>query len=472
MYKNLIPIALVAFAAVGCSNVDEPKVMVGNLTQSCNEEVMTNEVSFSSVESLASSMVVESRSEGAVSKLSCFINTNKDTVFYVIDRPGGGWTLYATDKRISPIVASSENGTFKEALNNSNFKYWVDYMGQKMQVVKKLPDSQLNLASEDIQANRIYWETIENPMRSPQLRDSVTLSWIITWEVLQQFGHFELASSSGEEVVVDQIPRLTKTNWYQDFLTNEACPYRVTLDGRCHAGCVAIAGAQMLYFLHNKFGVPTHAPSQAYCNSKYNEKPYDWAQTEYTEEIWDQIRPNGKNAAPLVADIGRRINMAYGEQASYANTADLPAKVFAPYGISCARKDYNETDLCQSLMSGMPVIISAGDMNNMLSRHAFICDRYQRTKRVYTRVYRWVYDSYPVNGDGTSVIVPDIPDKIEVTETLPQVSAIGFNWGEGPVYNSESEWFALSGPWTNENLSITADYRHNAYMIVDFKVAQ
>ena len=49
---------------------------------------------------------------------------------------------------------------------------------------------------------------------------------------------------------------LIKTNWGQKDPWNSSVPFVDGSTAKCVAGCVAISGAQMMYFLHNKLGVP------------------------------------------------------------------------------------------------------------------------------------------------------------------------------------------------------------------------
>lgn len=455
------------FLLSACSHEDEPEMRSdGAASQRTVSEVSSDKVSLSTVQALIASGGVKSRSGKISADISCIKNGAKDTLFYVVDKPGGGWIIYATDKRVSPVVASSDNGTFKEASSNANFLGWLDYMGKCMSQAKRQADASLRISAADIEANRNFWLSVEDPISYMCKVGAITLPPTLPKDSLKYYGHYELVSTATKVEVVDEIQRLTTTDWNQTSWTNAACPYKSNGETRCPAGCVAIAAGQMMYFLHSKYNVPAKIPSQAYCNSKYNEKPYDWAQYNYTSEVWNTIDEYGLNSAPLIADIGRRVNTQYGEEASGAYTGDLKAMVFAPYGISCNFMSFNTSNLSQNLLNKMPVIVAMGDINDHSSRHTFICDRYRRSKTVTTRIYEWVYDRYPENDDGTLILVPTVEDKVEVVQTMPYVSAVGFNWGWGPLFNNPSEWFSISGPWSAGG----SDYGYDGYMVTDFAV--
>lgn len=327
-----------------------------------------------------------------------------------------------------------------------------------------MADAGLKISAKDIEANKDFWLSIEDP--DAFIRKSGVLKTAI---LPSRYGHYEFFSQTSETSVYDEIPRLTTTDWSQSQYTNLACPWNDDKSKRCPAGCVAIASGQMLYFLHYKYGVPAEAPTTAYCNSKYNEKPYDWAQTNYTTYVWDGMDRFGVYSHALIADIGRRLKMNYSPNGSAASDGDLKNTIFYSYGIDCTKADYSESDLERNLRNSMPVILSASDMNNHKNAHTFICDRYRRTQTTITTTYVWVYDEYPTNPDGTLIPVPMLPDKVETSHTMPAISSIGFNWGNGFEVNNSQEWFSVSGPWDMPLTTPTPDYRLNVIMYMDFK---
>lgn len=135
--------------------------------------------------------------------------------------------------------------------------------------------------------------------------------------------------------------------------------------------------------------------------------------------------------------------MDYGDNGSGAQTSDLVKKVFEPYGISCSYAAYNIDTLKKNLINGMPVLLrAASNIGTNKVGHAFITDRYKRTRIVTENYYEWVYDTYPPHTP-----LPWVPEKIEYTYSSPTISMIGMSWGWGPYYNDENEWFSLTGDW-------------------------
>lgn len=117
----------------------------------------------------------------------------------------------------------------------------------------------------------------------------------------------------------------------------------------------------------------------------------------------------------------------------------------------------------------MPVILSARSIatrSNGTGKvgHAFIADRYKRTRIVTKNYYEWVYDSYPQGKP-----IPMIPDKVVSSYSSPTISMIGFNWGWGSYCNVPDEWFSLTGDWISSRVS-SYNWNINRNMIYDFKV--
>lgn len=380
-----------------------------------------------------------------------------DTVLYISIRPSGGWTIYSSDTRVPAIVAQSDRGSFEELMQIDGARLWIQSLAEDMAVIKNLPDEELNFSKEEIANNTAFWKSISSPDEyikenllptTKALKDSITLV----------SGHYEYSYSTSYTEDYDSISSMITTYWHQLYPYNQYCPLKSDNSEKAPAGCVAIAGAQMLYFLHKHYGVPTTAPSKAYCDGNINS--YTWAQTNYTTDIWEYM-DYGLYAAPLIADVGRRVSMKYGDRGSSAHTEDLVNKVFAPYGISCIYTTYNTELLKSSLINGMPVLLRASaKTEDGTTGHAFIADKYKRTQTVTINYYEWINDS-ETNDKPSSLV----PEKIEYKYSSPTINMIGMNWGWGYYQGNDNEWFSLTGDWIctimpSYNWTI---YRHMIY---------
>lgn len=404
--------------------------------------------------------------------ITCYKDEANDTLFYIVDHQDRGWTIYASDKRVPAIIAQSNKGIFKEALENENLSAWISIMAKDMKQIKKSKDKELNFTFEEISNNIKFWKSISTPdefmkeeisNKTRKLHESAT------------GGHYELTSSNTYIEELASTPTIIETLWHQNHPYNSYCPYKTDFSGdKAPAGCVAIAAAQVLYHLHYKLGTPEKAPSWAYCNG--NIDSYQMEQNNFSAEIWDRMSYNMTDSAasPLIAHIGKLLNMKYGNVNSIADPSLLKYNVFSRYGISCKyTNEYDTSILCQNLKNGIPVIINAQN-NNTSTRngtnsitdkeecgHSFIANRFKQERQVTVNVYEWVVDIKTKNP-----YVPDTPFKTEYKYTY-QNTMIGFNWGYGPIYSDQIDWFTLTGDWirTGSNKNWTRDIE----MIYDFK---
>ena len=400
------------------------------------------------------------------------VDDENDTLFFVVNYPEGGWTMYASDKRVPAVVAASDSGHFN--LNNmtSTMGDWLELIAEDMKEVKHSTDERLALSATDIETNRAYWDAVcdvnsflgrfnDSIDIRPGINDSLNIE-PFPGEICNETGHYVLYNTESYTDVYDSVKHLTCTKWSQGSPYNMYCPYRTDGTERVPAGCVAIAGAQMLYYLHDAIGVPQHIPDTAYCYGDINN--YAWGQADRGRDIWSKM-PHHANkgywgtdfcgnyveeasfAAPLIANVAFLVGMDFGNNASGAKTEDLVNKVFNYYGVACQYRDFDINVVKNSLVTdGMPVIACAyATKKKRLFKtqykdgHAFIVDGFKRecVKTVYK--YRWE------NYDGKPNIT--VPDSIGITLTSPELTSICMNWGWGNYYYENATWCTPTGTW-------------------------
>ena len=425
-----------------------------------------NVVSLHSIESLIVETGVRTRgSEDRILDVECLTNSESDTILYIYKKPNGGWIMFSSDTRVPPIVAESDKGSFEDLIKIDGAKLWIEAMKEEMTLIKKSSNLELNFSEDEITNNIKFWNAINSPdnfVNEIIKSDSIST---LALEKPDWPGHYELTGTVITSETIEQVDRLTTTDWHQHFPYNAYCTLRTDYpDLNAYAGCVAIAGAQMLYFLNQKTGIPKEAPSEAYCNGNINN--YTWGQTNYSSSIWSLMNINGIYAAPLIADVGRRVNMKYENTQSGALTRDLVDKVFKPYGIQCEYISYNTEILQTSLLENMPLILRAEDSAGT-GGHSFIVDGYKKSRNVIKSTYEWVFDSQPPEDQ----IVQQQPPKVEYTYSAPYVSAIGMNWGWGESNNlpQSNTWYTLTGDWILKDVQNTYNYTIERHMIYGFK---
>jgi len=456
-----------------------------------SQQTSSTRVTFDDIRMLISAGKTETRAT-VTDSYEFIIDEDNDTLFYVVNHAEGGWTMYASDKRVPAIVAEDTKGKFSKDEAALIMGDWLETMADDMKAVRHATDDNLGLTKDEIEANMSSWEAVCDPNSFIMKQKSKTRAYV---PFPTDFpGQYKLYKTESEAITYDSVPHLTSTAWSQGSPYNMYCPNKTEVgdDGetKAPAGCVAIAGAQMLYFLHYKIGIPEFIPDTAYCYG--NIKSYTWGQMDRERNIWSLIHHSGNSGyrtydfwgnnvqeaslvAPLIANVAFLVDMDFGNAASGAQTEDLVNKVFGFYGISCQYTTFNENTLRTSLLSGMPVIARAyATKKKKLFKtvykdgHAFIIDGYKRTQVKTTYHYKWVYDG--IGEDGLLPPAPDKPDSVSVSISSPYISYVRMNWGWGWGYYDgfyNNAWCTPTGAWkANEN---TPNYQYKRYMISGFK---
>ena len=381
-------------------------------------------------------------------------DTENNPLLYIINYENG-WDLLAADKRATIPLGSSPEGSLCLDDNESPIVSWVMSLAEDVKHAQLLTTP----ATENAAYNINSWLAITaDPVlfRKEQTR----------WEIPDTFpytGHYEMTEVHQYDFVYDSVPHLTTTHWSQRFNNCNAYVPRRTDDTTSHApaGCVAVAGAQMLYYLHDKIGAPETAPTAAYCNSFVNDPVLLMAQYNYSDTAWSQMTAaGGPVAGMLIAAVAQKSKTTFTNSGSSSSLLKLKNFCYPDFGVSSTYSTYNESMLKNSLLNEMPVLIGSPGSTDTTG-HAFIIDGYQRycTHTVY--VYTWVWDNYDPNEP-----YPKVPVQTIEFNSPAAISRVYMNWGWNGWYNESS--FALSGDWIVDG----DNYANNRKMMYNFCVAE
>lgn len=378
-----------------------------------------------------------------------------DTLFFAVDF-NPGWKLISSDRRTPVILAESDSGSFRESMTADGPAEWLEFMAEDLRRVKRNPEWTYPEVDCEGASFQDIWEAV-SPYR--------TKSFDGRYELYETY-YYPVAPT-----IVDHLTYPVRWNQWSNY--NKYCPYKSDGSGeRVPAGCVAVAGAQMLYYLHTKIGRPASSPSSGYCIGQVGN--YSQHFSNFTQAAIDSALYNNDYAALLIGFVGMSVGMNYGNSESGATTSDL-VDVFESFGIECEYSSYNESRLRSSLLDSIPVIVRAdGKKTTFLGipsysyGHSFIIDGFRSERKKIVNKYVWC--NYVENPDSLDTYMP-VPDfsnyYYDTTYTSPTIYQIKMNWGfiSSASYNT---WYTPTGNWHTTETDPECDFDYRRKMIYNF----
>lgn len=430
-----------------------------------SNQITSNNVTMTDIMNVIERSNHQSKSTADQVEVTPYLSAENDTLMYIVNyRNGQGWKIFSSDKRTPAILAEGEEGYFSLEEGSPSHAFWMSCMADDIARVRKSTDDELTFSDEEICFNKAYW-TGEYP------RNFLDPGPIIP------IGHWEEIIYS-ETVEYDHVDHMVP-EWDQGYPYNACCPYYVNHSGRAYAGCVPIAGSQMLYYLHNKIGAPVNMYSEGYCLGDVDNYEKHFFNANST--VWSSMHTNYQEpplTAPLeaimISYVGDVVGVHYCEIGqklfSWAIPNHLKTNLFDNLGINCSHGDYDENIVKSSLLNQMPVVVSASDQLVPLDGqiHCFVIDGYRRTCTRYTHYHYYVVDVEPTG----PYMVPE--EYNTYTYSNIALTSIKINWGWASQWtvHVNDGWYTLTGGWsviTNEG---QCSYDHYRKMIYGFSIAE
>lgn len=423
------------------------------------------QVSWNQINDYAHRCSPKTRSDGDSDYSICaIVGESADTLLYIINYGNGaGWKILSADNRTPAVIAESESGSFSLGTDNKSVGFWLDCIVHDMSIIRQSDNESLNFTKDEIAANKSFWG-IEGQRSQPLVPDP---------------GGYWAESITSEEIIVEEVNHMTP-HWDQMEPYNRYSPLKSNSQiDRAPAGCVAVAGAEVLYYLHNHLGVPTTMVSEGFCYGDINN--YSREFTSLNTSIWEAMDTNYVSnltspyaEALMIGYVGSLSLMSYHNNYSWTYPARLRTNVFEPMGISCSHGNYNAVTVKNNLDNGLPIIVTASDLLIPLDFeiHCFVIDGYKKT---YTK-YR--HHHYFVPDDPDMVFPPGVNESYDTyTFSSTDITAIKINWGWWsqwrPVDPLNDGWYSLTDDWyTINSQGHEATYNHNRQMIYGFSVSE
>lgn len=314
------------------------------------------------------------------------ITYQNDTVMYLL-KYSNGWEMMPGDKRFPLRVAYNEKGTLNYANMHDAQRAWFESMAEEIHVMKKHGKGIENEYCK-------VWNAFskKNKKKNPSSRS--------------ENGEWMLHNTRETVNANETISHLISTHWdqwsyrgllgYDDY--NMYCPLNSDRDGHRPAGCIAVAGAQVLYHFHKIWGVPMFAATTASYNARTNKYTFDgWGTS-----TWTGINNNEMaSIALLLGHVGVLCNMDYQDDGSGSNINKL-SNALSEYGIGCSiMNSWNSDTIRNNISLNKPIIgqLSGPAENGEEIYHALIIDGYRYISTTYTDVYIYIDNPNSYNGD-------------------------------------------------------------------------
>ena len=425
----LATLALLALAS--CTNLDEEfRPSKPKKQPSKRSEVQHYQVSLRSATYFAQKLQLEDGISRQIKSIEP-VTSGQDTLLYFVNyAKDQGWVVLSGDKRTEAILASSTTGSInKDALGGS--AVWFDDLAGKIYGIKHSNSK----ASQS--GDYAMWRKIDTLTLG--LRPERKEARAIQPDEPGEYDYEDVLVDSTVEVVVDKaVGPLTKTKWGQGKPWNSCTPYWQNTEERCLTGCVAVAGAQMLYYFHSFKNKPEEFYSEGWCTGNvWDKKNLSYAfhfwnsQTDTWDKMtlgtYSRIPTEGTNlVALLMGFVGYHVGMEYSNEASGAHTENL-VKVYRMFGIGAEYTDYREDLVRASLDKMLPVNIRAYAKRkkkkflffdvgwSYYEGHSWIIDGYKEKRIRYT----YTYERRPIEEHGEIQSVPKNKTKIVDVQPSP-----------------------------------------------------
>ena len=299
------------------------------------------------------------------------ITYQNDTVMYLLNY-ANGWEMMPGDKRFPLRVAYSEEGNLDYTSISEAQQTWFNGMAEEIHLMKKHGKDYKN------NYNKV-WSRFSQKKKNINSRSGIEGedNWI-------------LHNVKEKSTIKANKSHLISTAWNQTY--NKYCPPKSTGDGNCPTGCCAAAAAQVLYYFHNVWGVPSHMVT----TPNYNPSKKTYTFTGWETEPWNNM--DFENISLLQGHIGEKSDMKYSDKGSGCELKDELQNALEYYGID---SDYNSTwdssIITYNLDSNIPVI--GGLLTKDVKGHAVIIDGYRKIFSEYEEVYIYVEDTNSYPGD-------------------------------------------------------------------------
>lgn len=279
---------------------------------------------------------------------------------------------------------------------------------------------------------------------------------------------------------------LMSTKWGQGTPWNQYAPYTdYTMVSHCVTGCVPVAISQVLYYLHNKIGVPISTYGSANCTAYVpsgNDNPYvvlsdaNVSFSDYSSNHWSSMALNQTSSDNFATVSALMVRLGYLFEARYRATStgvlnsvldnSAVSILSNNFAISSSISDYSWITTPQDIEeqiydNELPVLMGirrvVSENPTTYAGHYVVLDGYKVVN--YSLRYNYVIHNSLR------------PDALFSEEYLVPSTFVAINWGWNGLFdstNGNTNWFNLFDCWLVGNQNTTLNYSIKDHYIYDF----
>ena len=378
---------------------------------------------------------------------------------FIYNYPNNTWEILSADKRTVITLAKGE-GKFSMDDENDARVAWVKDMAQEIHILHTY-EGEIKNAEE----RYAMWQEIlfwgDEIKKETELTGTYPCRWIkeeipdlsmatraaVDTSYHPVPGHYHAIPVQQDPITIEQKSHFISTAWKQTTPFNQYCPVSRGNYVNAKAGSDAVAGAQVVHYMHYNFNTCPEVYKVGYCQAYIEDDPMDWTamdQFDKSADNWSlfQTSDSTRMASVMIANIGRRMQLNYGLNYTGGNFDDLQYALGSEYGLNSYLVPFDgDVDPYEEIermaYSRIPSIVHTSYDQNNTQPNTFIIDGYKKEMIQHMVYYVFIPDVF-------------IPDDVFATPVYfthnTYITSFCMNWGDGYVH-SDSEWFVNSSDW-------------------------
>lgn len=372
-----------------------------------------------------------------------YLNSNGDTIAYVVNY-AHGWDLLSNDRRTPLVLASSPEGAFniEEIKSTDNLNGFWSEMEESLTQLKSIPTTDDDILGEG-------WNALYVKNGSVPEENIIKTKAAFNETYPGENGYWVLLNSETRTISNEIQNHQITTEWHQHM--KSYIPKKPNLAGdsiNCVAGCNAVAGAQYLLFLHDKYNNPQYMVDEG----EYDASTNTFIFSGNSEQVWSRMHDpllGYGNASIMIGYIAKEIGTEFGLDYSTANIYYLVNFINSKYGYSLSSHNYSSESIIDILKQQGAVLAAAWEYNDFVG-HTFLIDAYRVLKTETTSTYGWVgEDNLGQDSNDRDPAGNIVGYAFMTTRTVENTnSTIFMNWGQIDDTYNEIGFSIYATDWT------------------------